>query len=143
MILAINTQSEHNSIALYYPGVLEKEVSWVSYKTQSKELLPKISKLLEKNNIKLAKLKAIAVFRGPGSYTGLRVGIAVANALAWGFSIPVIGIGKKSQAKSSFQNFNNLKISALEIAKKAYKILNKKGSDKFVLVEPVYVNPIS
>jgi tRNA threonylcarbamoyladenosine biosynthesis protein TsaB len=55
----------------------------------SQVLLPLIEKLLEKNNIKFSQLKGIEVSTGPGSYTGLRVGAAVANALGFSLGIPV------------------------------------------------------
>lgn len=49
----------------------------------SQILLPTIEKLLKKYKIKVNDLSKVDVNQGPGSYTGLRVGIAVANALAW------------------------------------------------------------
>ena len=165
MILAINTGSDKNSIALYSTSVGD-EVIWKSYKTQSQELLPKINKLLQFNKVKLLDLKAVAVYQGPGSYTGLRVGISVANALAWSLNIPVIGIKKcytdtlsNCQKKNSGVNkSNNVTIQqcnlsttpetgnspALEIAQRAQKIFIKKNCSKFtVLVSPYYgVNKI-
>lgn len=159
MILAINTGSENNSIALYNPPKIDDEVVWQSYKTQSQELLPKIDKLLKSNKVKLSNLKAIAVFQGPGSYTGLRVGISVANTLAWSLDIPVVEIKipkPKFQITNKFQNPNfNVKnqstnqpaspltsqggpinqLSALEIAKRAQEIFIKENHSKFT--EPV------
>lgn len=95
MILSIDTSSEDNSIDLYRPNGIEKKQVWNSYRTQSQELLPRIDKFLKTNNVKLSDLKAITVFQGPGSYTGLRVGIAVANTLGWSLNIPVIGLSNQ------------------------------------------------
>lgn len=126
MILGINTGSEKNSIALFWPEKISKQVCWASYHAsprlrvashaQSRELLPKIDKLLKKNRIKLFDLNVIAVYQGPGSFTGLRVGISVANALAWGLDIPVVGIKNSNKVISN---------KAIEIAKKAEKIYQK------------------
>lgn len=58
-----------------------------SNKTQI--ILPMIDKLLKKYSIKLGEISAIQVNTGPGSLTGLRVGIAVANALSFFLKIPV------------------------------------------------------
>jgi len=124
MILAINTASENVSIALYQPGKIAEEFSWISYRTQSAELLPKINQLLKDNDLTLKDIKKIAVFQGPGSYTGLRVGIAAANSLAVCLSIPIMG----------YKSSNN--ISAFEIAKKVFAKENL--SKKIVL--PFYLN---
>ena len=76
---------------------------------------------MKKYKIKLADIDAIAVYQGPGSYTGLRVGISVANAMAWALNIPVVGIKKPSGIDVSSYS------SALEIAKKVEKIVKKKS----------------
>lgn len=57
----------------------------------SQILLPLIDQLLRKNNLDYKDLTKIEVETGPGSFTGLRVGISVANALAFALSIPVNG----------------------------------------------------
>ncbi len=57
----------------------------------SQVLLPLILKLLQTTNYKLQDLKEIEVEIGPGSFTGLRVGVSVANALGFSLGIPVNG----------------------------------------------------
>lgn len=54
-------------------------------------VLPLIDKVLKKKKIRLSDIKSIEVNTGPGSFTGLRVGVAVANALAFTLKIPVNG----------------------------------------------------
>lgn len=149
MILAINTGSENNSIALYYPPKIKDEIVWQTSHTQSQELLPKIDKLLKSNKIKLSDLKTIGVFQGPGSYTGLRVGISIANTLAWSLNIPVIGIKIpkfKSQITNKFQipKFKSQnQLAALDIAKEVQKLFSNKKYSKFTrIVEPFYHNTI-
>jgi len=135
MILAINTANEKISIALYEKGKIEKELPWESYRTQSKELLPEIDKLMRENKIKLADIDAIAVNHGPGSYTGLRVGISIANTLGWSLDKPVVGVNSKNNAED--------KMSALVIAKEAEEYLNKKKISKFQrIVIPRYNSKI-
>ncbi|MBL7159733.1 tRNA (adenosine(37)-N6)-threonylcarbamoyltransferase complex dimerization subunit type 1 TsaB [Candidatus Microgenomates bacterium] len=58
---------------------------------KAQNALPLIEKILKKHKIKTSDLTAIKVNTGPGSFTGLRVGVAVANALAWVLKIPVNG----------------------------------------------------
>ncbi len=59
---------------------------------QSEKLLPLIRQLLTAHDLPLSNLKFIAVATGAGSYTSLKVGAAVANALGWSLDIPVISI---------------------------------------------------
>lgn len=58
---------------------------------RSQALLPLITKLLKKNKINLKDISEIKVNRGPGSYTGIRVGLAVANAMGYALGIKVNG----------------------------------------------------
>ena len=64
------------------------KVSFSSQKKLSRQLLPQIQKLLKDNNVHLSALSAIKVNTGPGSFTGLRIGVASANALAFALKIP-------------------------------------------------------
>lgn len=159
MILAINTGNEKNSIALYSPAEIHDEIVWQTNHTQSQELLPKINSLLKKNHRGLKDLKAIVVWQGPGSLTGLRVGVSVANSLAWSLNIPVIGIketqhspdaqrdrgsvlptrwsGRRKKVKAQINIVNQS--SALDIAKNAEKIYLRKQQSEFInSVEPYY-----
>lgn len=62
-----------------------------SQKKGSQVLLPMIDKILKKNNIKPSDICSIEVNAGPGSFTGTRVGVAIANALGFALNIPVNG----------------------------------------------------
>ena len=59
--------------------------------TKSQNLLPLIEKLLERENVDFEQLTGITVVIGHGSFTGIRVGVSVANALGWVLTIPVNG----------------------------------------------------
>lgn len=89
MILIIET-IERTEIRI---GVFNKDLTWFYFETasQSSDLLPKIQETLEKNKIRLTDLTGILVSRGPGSFTGIRIGVTTANTLAWSLNIPVLG----------------------------------------------------
>ena len=88
--MAIDTTEENTGIGIS-GGDLTKIKTWVSERNQSQELLPNIDKLLKSQQVKPEELKWVAVNLGPGSFTGLRVGISIANAFGYGLGIPVIG----------------------------------------------------
>ncbi|VFP86467.1 tRNA (adenosine(37)-N6)-threonylcarbamoyltransferase complex dimerization subunit type 1 TsaB [Candidatus Erwinia haradaeae] len=94
-ILAFNTSTEYCSVALQQA---HKKLSYVKLCTHkhTQYILPLIQKILQKSNISLHELDVLAVSRGPGSFVGVRVGIAIAQGLALGSDIPLVGI-------SSFQ----------------------------------------
>jgi tRNA A37 threonylcarbamoyladenosine modification protein TsaB len=89
-ILAIDTTEENTGIGLAGES-LTKIKTWLSQRNQSQELLPNIDSLFKANKIKPEQLKWVVVNLGPGSFTGLRVGISVANAFGYGLQIPVLG----------------------------------------------------
>lgn len=61
--------------------------------SQSEKMLQAIDELLTNNNLTIKSLEKIIVFCGPGSYTGIRVGVTTANFLGFGLNIPVISLG--------------------------------------------------
>ena len=72
-------------------GLDGKKFETPAKKGASQRLLPFIVELIEKEGKTLEEIKEIEVNTGPGSFTGLRVGVSVANALGWGLGIPVNG----------------------------------------------------
>lgn len=72
-------------------GIDEKRFETKAKDQKSQKLLPFIVEVLKKEGASLEKIKEIEVNTGPGSFTGLRVGVSVANALGWGLGIPVNG----------------------------------------------------
>jgi len=90
--LAINTASRNTQIALLQDNKILKEKEWVSANDESEKLMPEIDKLLKNKKLKYSDLNEIIVVKGPGSFTGLRVGVSVANAISYVQKIPVYGV---------------------------------------------------
>jgi tRNA threonylcarbamoyl adenosine modification protein YeaZ len=91
-VLAIESAISGGSIALLDGGnVIDK---WHSAEavSRSEELLPRIADLLERSGTKLRDLSRIAVSNGPGSYTGIRIGLATAMGMARALRIPCVGL---------------------------------------------------
>lgn len=93
-ILAIDTATTRAVIALGDPGgVLLESRDWVAGYRHGEELLARIAGLLADRGLEPAALGGIVVGTGPGAFTGLRVGIATAKALAYALALPIAGIG--------------------------------------------------
>ncbi len=90
MFLIIDTSSKKSLIIKVSNSNFQKKVFGTNF-DHSEKLLSEISKII---NNKLINLAGITVISGPGSYTGLRVGIATANALSYSLNLPVIGVNK-------------------------------------------------
>ena len=93
LILAIETTTKNCSVALFNKGILLqlKEEYSDSY-SHAENLTLFINEVLTKENISINKLDAIAVSKGPGSYTGLRIGTSTSKGLCYSLGIPLIAI---------------------------------------------------
>ena len=93
MLLAIDTSTRQAGIALY-DGVrgLVAEYNWHSANRHTEELMPAVAYMLNQSGITPGALRAVAVALGPGSFTGLRVGLAAAKGLALANGVALLGI---------------------------------------------------
>lgn len=92
LILSIETSTPICSIALHRDGKLIDSESIEVAGAHAERLMLMIEDLLEGINIKASSLDAVAVSEGPGSYTGLRIGVSTAKGLAFAWDIPLIAI---------------------------------------------------
>lgn len=92
MLLAIDTATRLASIALYHRDGIVAEMAWRSRENHTVELMAQIVHLLDLCRLTKNDLRAIGVALGPGSFTGLRVGMSVAKGLAFGLHIPILGV---------------------------------------------------
>ena len=92
-VLAIDTATEFASVALYdeATGVLA-EFSWRTSMNHTVELMPTVVRLLASQAMLPQQLDAVAVALGPGSFTGLRIGLSVGKGLCLTLGIPIVGI---------------------------------------------------
>jgi len=90
-ILAIDTTSGACSAALYDDGVV-CERFFRAERDHTRRLLPMVDEVLVEGGIRLSQLDALAVSRGPGSFTGLRIAISCAQGLAFAADLPVVPV---------------------------------------------------
>ena len=92
MLLAIDTSTAQVGIALIDGGQLAVESIWNSRVHHTVELAPAVAGLLERAGATMEDVQAIAVALGPGSFTALRVGLAMAKGLALARKVPILGV---------------------------------------------------
>lgn len=90
-ILAIDASTDVCSVAVLRHGVCS-DLQSNEPRAHAQTLLPMVDQLLKEIGIALSDVRAIAYGSGPGSFTGLRIGLGIAQGLAFGSSLPMIGI---------------------------------------------------
>ena len=91
-ILAIDTSALTATAAVLCDGVLSGEISTTTKLTHSQTIMPMIDELLKKVNLDITDIDLFACSEGPGSFTGLRIGIGTIKGLAYGLGKDVVGI---------------------------------------------------
>lgn len=117
IVLAIRTDKPEAEIYLYDGQQKLAETKWQAHLKLAETLNAKINEILSQSSISYGQLDGIAVFKGPGSFTGLRIGMSVANALAYSQAIPIIakaGEDWLDAAIDSLHRGHNDKISVPE-----------------------------
>jgi len=94
MELSIDTASELASIALSKQGVVFSQMTWRCQRNHTVELLPSVEKLFAQAGASKDDVTAVFVCIGPGMYTGLRVGVTTAKAMAHALGTPIVGVGR-------------------------------------------------
>ena len=92
MLLAVDTSTTQVGLALYDGAQVIGEYAWRSSQRHTVELAPAISDLLTRCGLTMDDVHALGVALGPGSFTSLRVGLALVKGLALSKHIPLIGI---------------------------------------------------
>lgn len=92
MLLAIDTSTRWVGLALYSENQVIAEEIWQSQNHHTIELAPAVSSLMKSSGVTWNNLQALAVALGPGSFTGLRIGLGFIKGIALGLHLPVVGI---------------------------------------------------
>ncbi|WP_422667244.1 tRNA (adenosine(37)-N6)-threonylcarbamoyltransferase complex dimerization subunit type 1 TsaB [Buchnera aphidicola] len=121
LILAIDTSLDSCSVALYKKKIYS--LFKICDKKHTIYILPMINKLLEKTETKFSQLSTIAVSRGPGNFTSIRIAVSIAQSLSLSFKIPLISISTllllSEQAWRKYQK-NKILVAIQASQKKVY-----------------------
>lgn len=103
-ILALRTDKPEAELYIYEGEVETASLKWQAHLKLAETLNSQIEEILNKSSISYRDLAGIAVFKGPGSFTGLRIGISVANTMAFSLGIAVVARGGKNWLKTSVKD---------------------------------------
>lgn len=92
MLLAVDTSTAQVGLALYDGIQVLGEMTWTTRQHHTTELAPALAGLLSRSGVSMDMLSALSVAIGPGSFTSLRVGLALAKGIALARRLPLIGI---------------------------------------------------
>ena len=120
MLVAIDTSTQWIGIALYDGWQVLAEHVWRSKNYHTIELLPAIADMLEKCQVKPKELTGVGVAMGPGSFTGLRIGLSAAKGLALGRNLPVAGVPSLEVLVASQPGLRRPMIAMLQVGRGRY-----------------------
>lgn len=89
MILTIRTDKPESELGLYDNQSEIAYEKWQAHRQLAETIHKKIAELFDARGLTLSDITGIVIYQGPGSFTGLRIGMSVANALAYSLGVPI------------------------------------------------------
>ncbi|PLR76510.1 tRNA (adenosine(37)-N6)-threonylcarbamoyltransferase complex dimerization subunit type 1 TsaB [Bacillus sp. V3-13] len=112
-VLAVDTSNYILGVALLDENKVIGEYITNLKKNHSVRVMPAIEELMKECNLQPADLTKIVVAKGPGSYTGVRIGVSIAKTLAWTLKIPLVGVSSLEVLAASSGRYFNGAVSPL------------------------------
>lgn len=103
IILALRTDKPEAELGIFDDGKKIDYIKWQAHRELAETIHAKIDKILNKSSKSLSDIGGVVCFEGPGSFTGLRIGLSVANALAYANSIPIVAAGGEDWASQGIE----------------------------------------
>lgn len=139
-ILSIDTASKICAVAILEDDKLIKEIKIDNGLTHSEKLMPIIKQILEETNLSLKDINLLVCDKGPGSFTGIRIGVATVKAFTDSLQIPTIGISSLESLAYNIKEEglicslidaknSNVYFSLYEFKNNAYKLIENYLSD--------------
>ncbi|WBX80650.1 tRNA (adenosine(37)-N6)-threonylcarbamoyltransferase complex dimerization subunit type 1 TsaB [Virgibacillus salarius] len=107
-ILAIDTSNQVMSVAIQQNEQIIGEINTNLAKNHSVRLMPAIDQLMKDIGLMPDQLEQIVAAKGPGSFTGVRIGLSTAKTMAWALNIPIVGISSLEVLAYQGRFFNGL-----------------------------------
>jgi tRNA threonylcarbamoyladenosine biosynthesis protein TsaB len=113
LILTIKSDAPAASLGLYNDLELLGNEDWLADRTLADTIHLKIEGLLKSLNKDWGDITGLVCFEGPGSFTGLRIGLSVGNAMAYGLSAPIVGSRGKDWVQTGIKKLLDGKNDAI------------------------------
>ncbi len=129
LILTIRTDKPESEIGLYNDEEQLGYETWQAHKQLAETIHLKIKQLLEQQSLGTADIQSIVMYKGPGSFTGLRIGASVAQALAYSVQVPIVsaaGNNWRAEGVRRLQQGDNEKIIQLDYGSPVHTTPQKK-----------------
>lgn len=144
MQLAIETSGLVSSVALLHEGVLRSELTIQARLTHSEQLMLHIADMLVKAGVTKQQIDSVSVSIGPGSFTGLRIGLATAKGLAFAWRVPLVGIETPVGLAWNFVGVGDLICPLIDAQKgNVYVSLYRWRRDTLEVVQDTYIAPVT
>ena len=142
-ILGIDTSTMAANVAVLEDDKLICEYTINTKKTHSQKLMPMIENMLKLSDLEIKDIDAIAICVGPGSFTGLRIGMATAKAMAHVNNIPLVGVNSL-EILGTHMDLCNRKICSILDAQRNQVYMNKYilEDNKIKELEEISIKPI-
>jgi tRNA threonylcarbamoyladenosine biosynthesis protein TsaB len=109
ILITIRTDKPEAEIGLYENKQQRAHISWQAHRQLAETIHTQIQTMLDKAHVDWADLNGIIAYKGPGSFTGLRIGISVANALAYSYGLPIVGTNNEDWLEQGVRDLEKSK----------------------------------
>ena len=117
-ILAIESSNQTMSVATVENGLVVSEYTRNGNLQHSTQLMPAVETVINASNWQPADLDQVVISKGPGSYTGVRIGATIAKTLAWTLKKPLIPVSSLKLIASNALSFEGLIIPVIDARRK-------------------------
>ncbi len=117
MLLAIDTATQMMSLALHDGYSLLAEQTWKTSNNHTVELAPTLNAILSRSGVRVDQLEVLAVSIGPGSYSGLRIGVSMAKGMAAVRGLPLVGVSSLDILASAQPHYQTGLIAAVQVGR--------------------------
>ncbi len=129
LTIGIDTSTEMGAIGLINDEELLAEINIALYRQHSKRLLPNIRYMLKEADLEIQDVEGIAITVGPGSYTGLRIGLSTVKAFAQALNIPVVALSTLAVVAYNLHYSNSWLVPVIDARRqRVYTALYRGGS---------------
>ena len=107
LILTMRTDKPEAEVGLFMDSKQLAHQKWQAHRLLAETIHQKLHEVLKAQGKQLADVEGLVIFKGPGSFTGLRIGVSVANALADALDIPIVGETGDEWREKGLQKLQN------------------------------------